>query len=99
MHEDSLIYFLKRINDELNPDALKFYNAYDSPKGSLTDRVQVSIIEPADHRDDHQVHVFKCNSVDYHFRNLKFQNVLVNVDSNRSEFVFPVKLQFIIFKI
>lgn len=86
MDEDNLRFVVNQIVDRLNPSELKYYNAYDSPKGSLTDRLQVSIVGPG----EQEVHVFKTKAADYHFRNLKFQNVLVNLDAKRSEFVFPV---------
>lgn len=88
--EHELRYFIQRLIERVNPKELKFYNAYDSSRGSLTDRIQVSILEPSQAND---VYVFKNTAaVDFHFRNLKFQNVLVNMSQGQSKFVFPVEI-------
>lgn len=70
-------------------EGLKFYNAYENASGSLTDRVQVTISGPS----DETVYVIKATAADYNFRNLKFKNVLVNLDSKTNKFVFPVNIK------
>lgn len=72
----------------LNPKELRFYNAYESLSGSLTDNLQVSIAGP----DDDEILVLKTTARDYLFRNLRFKNVLVNLDSDKTKFVFPVTI-------